>query len=133
MRGLVTLRLLRESVRKSISKTCRSGVVWALVTALCGMALAPMAQAQNPGGEAPPIPAGGTQINIPPPPPSRSGAGLMQSASDLVRIDIQVTDKNGKTIKGLRPDQFTITDNGKEQKISSFSFEDIEAVQTAGV
>ena len=121
-----------ESVRKSISAVCRSGIVWALIIALCGAPIAPTAQAQNPSAQAPPIPSGATQINIPPPPPSKSGAGLMQSASDLVRIDIQVTDKNGKTIKGLRPDQFTITDNGKEQKISSFSFEDIEAVQTAG-
>ena len=34
-------------------------------------------------------------------------------------------------MKGLKPDQFTVTDDGRQQKISIFSYEDIEAVETA--
>ena len=59
-----------------------------------------------------------------PPPPS-----TLRAESEIVRIDVEVTDKSGKPIKGLREDQFTITDNGKPQKISSFSYSDIEAVE----
>ena len=36
-----------------------------------------------------------------------------------------------KPIKGLRPDQFIVTDDGKAQTISTFSYEDIEQVETA--
>jgi VWFA-related protein len=56
----------------------------------------------------------------------------LRSSSDLVRIDVEVTDKSGKPIKGLRADQFTVTDDGKPQAISSFSYADIENIETAG-
>jgi VWFA-related protein len=55
----------------------------------------------------------------------------LRSSSDLVRIDVEVTDKSGKPIKGLTANQFTITDEGKPQAITSFSFADIEAIETA--
>ena len=48
-----------------------------------------------------------------------------------MRIDVEVTDKSGKPIKGLRADQFVVTDDGKPQKISNFSYADIEKVETA--
>ncbi len=70
-------------------------------------------------------------MQVPPPPPPTSQSAI-QSTSDLVRIDVEVTDRNGKPVKGLRADQFTVTDNGKAQKISSFTYSDIEAIQTAG-
>jgi VWFA-related protein len=58
--------------------------------------------------------------------------GAIRASTDVVRIDVEVTDKSGKSIKGLRADQFTITDDGKPQKISSFSYSDIEKIETAG-
>jgi VWFA-related protein len=48
-----------------------------------------------------------------------------------VRIDVEVTDKSGKPIKGLTANQFSITDEGKPQAITSFSYADIEAIETA--
>src|SRR5579862_3471228 len=56
---------------------------------------------------------------------------VLRSSSDLVRIDIEVTDRSGKPVKGLRADQFSITDDGQPQKVSIFSYEDIEAIETA--
>lgn len=56
----------------------------------------------------------------------------IRTSSDVVRIDVEVTDKSGKVIKGLTAEQFTITDEGKPQKISTFSFSDIEKLETAG-
>lgn len=97
---------------------------------LAGSALAQsQQQSSNPATPAVvPLPAA--------PPPSAQAAKPGQSplrvSSDLVRIDVEVTDKSGKPIKGLRQDQFTITDDGKPQAITSFSYADIESIETAG-
>ena len=64
-------------------------------------------------------------------PPSPSTQSVLRSSSDLVRIDVEVTDRSGKPIKGLKADQFSLTDDGQAQKVSIFSYEDIEAVETA--
>src|SRR5215472_10415815 len=63
--------------------------------------------------------------------PGESAQPVLRSSSDLVRIDVEVTDRYGKPVKGLRADQFTVTDDGQPQKASIFSYEDIEAVETA--
>src|ERR1700756_851825 len=55
----------------------------------------------------------------------------IRASSDLVRIDVEVTDKSGKPVKGLTPEQFSVTENGKAQKISIFTFQDIEKMETA--
>jgi VWFA-related protein len=64
----------------------------------------------------------------PPGPPTEQ---VLRSSSDLVRIDVEVTDRSGKPVKGLKTDQFTISDDGQGQKVSIFSYEDIEAIETA--
>jgi VWFA-related protein len=55
----------------------------------------------------------------------------IRASSDLVRLDVEVTDKSGKPVKGLTPEQFTISENGQAQKISVFTFQDIEKMETA--
>ena len=62
---------------------------------------------------------------------AHQSSAVLRSSSDLVRIDVEVTDKSGKPIKGLTANQFTITDEGKSQAITSFSYADIEAIETA--
>jgi VWFA-related protein len=52
--------------------------------------------------------------------------------SDLVLIDAQVTDRAGKPLKGLKPDQFVVLEDGKPQFIISFDYYDVETVETAG-
>lgn len=42
--------------------------------------------------------------------------------TNLVQMDVSVTDDEGRAVKGLTPDDFEITENGKPRKISSFSF-----------
>ncbi len=63
--------------------------------------------------------------------PGESAQPVLRSSSDLVRIDVEVTDRSGKPLKALQSDQFSITDDGQSQKVSIFSYEDIEAVETA--
>ena len=58
---------------------------------------------------------------------------MLRTSSDLVRIDVEVTDKSGKPIKGLKQDQFI--DHRRRQsakRFHIFSYADIEAVETAG-
>jgi VWFA-related protein len=64
-------------------------------------------------------------------PPQANPTFVLRAQSNVVRIDVAVTDSSGKPIKGLRADQFVVTDDGKLQKISSFSYSDIEKVETA--
>ena len=45
---------------------------------------------------------------------------------------MQVTDRDGKPIKGLKQEQFSVTEDGKPQKISTFEYNDIEKIETAG-
>jgi VWFA-related protein len=71
------------------------------------------------------------QAPAPPLTPLPLGKGTIRSTVDLVEIDVQVTGKNGKPIKGLNQDQFSLTEDGKSQKISSFEYNDIEKIETA--
>lgn len=45
---------------------------------------------------------------------------------------MEVKDRLGKPIKGLAPDQSVVTDDGKLQKLSFFTYEDIEKIDKAG-
>lgn len=70
---------------------------------------------------------------LPPPQSTASGnVSVLHTASNFVRIDVEVNDKSGKPITGLKPSQFSITDNGKSQQITNFSYSDIEKIETAG-
>jgi VWFA-related protein len=72
------------------------------------------------------------QAPAPPPTPLPRGKGTIRSTVDLVEIDVQITDRNGKPIKGLKQEQFTITEDGKAQKVSAFEYNDIEKIDSAG-
>jgi len=71
----------------------------------------------------------------PPPPqqPAQPGQSkdVIRSFSDLVLVDVQVTDRLGKPVKGLKREQFTVLEDDKPQTISSFDYNDIEAIETA--
>jgi VWFA-related protein len=64
--------------------------------------------------------------------PATGGKATIRSTVSLVEIDVQVTNRDGKPVKGLKQEQFTITEDGKPQKISSFEYNDIEQIETAG-
>ena len=92
---------------------------------------------QNPQPQQP-KPAG--PINprqAPAPPPTQQAPaqekGVIRAFADLVLIDAQVTDRAGKPVKGLKPEQFIVLEDDKAQKISSFDYYDIERIETAAV
>ena len=101
----------------------------AIVAALLSMPPAATFAQRAPASAPTRIPAPAAP-QAPPAPPSSSA--VLRTQSETVRIDVEVTDNSGKPIKGLRQEQFTVTDNGKGQKISNFSYADIEKVDAAG-
>ena len=60
------------------------------------------------------------------------GKATIRSTVSLVEIDVQVTNRDGKPVKGLQQGQFIVTEDGKEQKISTFEYNDIEQIESAG-
>ena len=74
--------------------------------------------------------------NAPPPPPEvrqapLAGKGAISTAVELVEVDVEITDRDGKPVKGLKQDQFSVSEDGHPQKLSSFDFNDVERVETA--
>ncbi|HEU0252805.1 MAG TPA: VWA domain-containing protein, partial [Pyrinomonadaceae bacterium] len=53
-------------------------------------------------------------------PPPQDEGDVIRTKSNLVSIDVIVKDKKGKVISDLRPEDFTISENGVVQKIEFF-------------
>jgi len=55
------------------------------------------------------------------------------SQSDLVLVNVTIRDKNGKFVEGLKPEDFTILEDNKPQKVVSFDVENVDAVPSLDV
>lgn len=53
--------------------------------------------------------------------------------TELVLVNITVKDKSGKIVTSLKPEDFTILEDNKPQKVVSFDIENIDAVANQGV
>ena len=65
------------------------------------------------------------------PTPAAGGKGVIRAFSELVLVDVQITDRTGKPVKGLKREQFSVLEDDKPQAVSSFDYYDIEAIETA--
>lgn len=65
-----------------------------------------------------------SRINSPSPPQQEAQT---VEATQLVTLNVIVSDRNGHYVEGLTPDQFEIYDNNVKQEISQFSFDDSPA------
>jgi VWFA-related protein len=61
------------------------------------------------------------QIVTPTPTPTEVGE-VVKISTNLIQIDVTVTDKKGNIVRDLRSDEIEIFENGSKQKISNFSF-----------
>ena len=59
-----------------------------------------------------------------PTPKPATDADVVKISTNLIQVDVTVTDKNGKIVRDLRPDEFEIYENGQKQKLSNFTFID---------
>jgi VWFA-related protein len=53
--------------------------------------------------------------------------------SDLVLVNVTVKDKSGNFVRGLKPQDFTILEDNKPQKVVSFDVEDVDAIANQAV
>jgi VWFA-related protein len=60
----------------------------------------------------------------------RAAASLPATAEGLIKLDVVVTDKSGKSVAGLESKDFTLLDNGQPQKIVSFRAVDGRTAQS---
>ncbi len=79
---------------------------WAVIAAVAVVWLAapPMSARQQTGQARPPV---------------------FRSATNLVRVDVVVRDKDGKVVRNLKADDFVVQEDGKAQQVTSFDFEEI--------
>jgi VWFA-related protein len=61
-----------------------------------------------------------------PAPAAPKGVTRFGTSIQLVVVDITVKDKSGQPMKGLKPSDFTITEDGKKQDIRVFQFQELE-------
>src|SRR6202035_4798464 len=58
----------------------------------------------------------------------QSSEYVFRAESDLVLVNVTVKDKSGKFVAGLKPEDFTILEDNKPQKIVSFDVENVDNV-----
>ena len=83
---------------------------------------------QPPGGQQPPA---GEQPAAPQT-PVRAQQPPIRTGINFVRVDVIVTDNKGEPVLDLKPEEFSVTEDGKAQKVEQFSVVRIDAdAQTA--
>ncbi len=56
------------------------------------------------------------------PPPPDDDEEVVRITTNLVQVDAVVTDRDGRHVTDLRPEDFEITEEGKRQEVTSFSY-----------
>src|ERR1035438_6995733 len=65
-----------------------------------------------------------------PPPAAPKGVVKFGATTQLVVVDVTVKDKSGNPIRGLKPADFNITEDGKKQDIKIFTYQELEETAT---
>ena len=58
----------------------------------------------------------------PSPTPPAADDDVVKISTNLIQLDVTVTDSKGNPVIGLKPEDFEVYENGKKQKITNFSF-----------
>jgi VWFA-related protein len=62
-------------------------------------------------------------------PPVRAQQPPIRTGINFVRVDVIVTDGKGEPVLDLKPEDFTVTEDGRPQKVEQFSVVKIDAVE----
>ena len=65
-------------------------------------------------------------------PQSAQSQYRVQVTSELVLVNVVVRDKKGNLVRDLKKEDFTLLEDGKRQTISTFDFENVDELATAG-
>jgi VWFA-related protein len=102
-----------------------------LVAGLLAAAMTVPAAGQAPPGQQPnPTPPAQPAAQDPTPQqqPERAQQPPLRSGINFVRVDVIVTDKQGNPVLDLKPEEFTVAEDGKPQSVQSFSVVKIDQV-----
>lgn len=55
-------------------------------------------------------------------PPPSDDEDVVKISTTLIQVDVSVTDKDGKQVTDVKPEEFEIFENGKKQEITNFSY-----------
>ncbi|MEP6945075.1 MAG: VWA domain-containing protein [Acidobacteriota bacterium] len=58
----------------------------------------------------------------PSPTPTPDDSDVVKISTSLIQFDLSATDKKGKVVTDLKPDEVEIYENGQKQKVTNFSF-----------
>jgi VWFA-related protein len=100
------------------------------LTLILQLSLSAFAQQPTPT----PAPSSGAQQQkpeAPPQPPGRVDDDVVRITTNLVQVDAVVTDKKGKPITDLRPEEIEIREDGRPQKVTNFSYVSLESSEAA--
>jgi VWFA-related protein len=61
----------------------------------------------------------------------QAAGAIIRSQTNVVLVDVRVWDKNGRAVSDLRQEDLRVFDDGKLQKITSFSLENVERLAVA--
>jgi len=84
-----------------------------------------LASAQNPPRQTTPPRQNGAAQNQPAQNAPR-GAFKFEATTQLVVVNLSAKDKDGNPIKGLKPTDFTVTEDGKTQTVKVFEYQELE-------
>src|SRR6266436_6681813 len=56
----------------------------------------------------------------------------IQVTTELVLVNVVARDKKGNLVRDLKKSDFTLFEDGKKQEISTFDFENVDELATAG-
>jgi VWFA-related protein len=66
------------------------------------------------------------------PPQAPANPGRIRVTTELVLVNVVAQDKKGNLIRDLKKEDFTLLEDGKKQEISTFDFENVDQLLTAG-
>jgi VWFA-related protein len=66
-------------------------------------------------------------------PAQQQGDYTFKVTSELVLVNVTVRDKSGNFVTGLKPENFTILEDNKPQKVVSFDIENVDAIANQNV
>jgi VWFA-related protein len=85
---------------------------------------------QQPAAQQPPAQPAPPSPNPPAPEPTGQQPPLIRSGINYVRVDVIVSDKDGQPVMDLSQDDFSLTEDGKPQKIDAFSVVNLDRLET---
>lgn len=62
------------------------------------------------------------QTPNPSPTPPADDEDVVKISTTLIQVDVSVTDKEGKQVTDIKPEEFEVFENGSKQEITNFSY-----------